>query len=259
MPVQLAHSLIGDRGKPVLVLSSSLGTTRSMWSEQQSLGADWSLLLYDHRGHGASPAPNGPSTIDDLGADVVLLLDSLGLTSVYFCGLSLGGIVGLWLAAHHPERVERLVVMCALARLEPASRYAERAAAVRAGGMEPIASGVVSRWFTERFARSHPTAVRGFRETLAGMAAEGYASCCDALASCDLRGVVPRIEAPTLVLAGAEDSFVPPASAVTFGASLCDARVAVIPDAAHLVNVEQPDLVNRLVREHLSAGHGGHR
>ena len=257
MPVQLAHLLIGDRSKPALVLSSSLGTTRAMWRAQRALGASWSLLLYDHRGHGASPVPAGPYTIDEMGADLLLLLDRLGIASASFCGLSLGGMIGLWLAAHHPARVDRLVVMCALPRLEPPSRYAERAAAVRGGGIEPIAEGVVSRWFTEGFARRRPAVVRTYRETLAGMSAEGYASCCDALASCDLRGAVACIGAPTLVLAGAEDPFVPPPSAVTFGASLRDARVAVVPDAAHLVNVEQPDLVNRLVREHLSDGFGG--
>ncbi len=258
MPVRLAHSRMGDRSKPVLVLGSSLGTSRSMWTPQHALESDWSLLLYDHRGHGDSPAPPGPYTIDEMGADVLLLLDSLGMVSVSYCGLSLGGMIGLWLAAHHPSRVERLVVMCALARLEPASRYTERAAAVRTHGLEPIAAGVVSRWFTDGFARRHPSLLRAYREALAGMDAEGYAASCDAIASCDLRSAVTGINAPTLVIAGAEDPFVTPSSAATFGASLPWAAVSVIPDAAHLANVEQPEIVNRLIREHLSAGQGGH-
>jgi 3-oxoadipate enol-lactonase len=257
MTVELAYSLIGDRDKPMLVMSSSLGTTRAMWDSQHALQERCSLLLYDHRGHGASPAPPGPYSIEELGADLIVLLDSLDVASVSFCGLSLGGMVGLWLAAQHPDRVDRLVVMCALARLEPSSRYTDRATAVRAAGLGPIAAGIVARWFTERYAREHPSTLRTYVDELAGMPAEGYASSCDAIATCDLRAGIHRIDAPTLLIAGAEDPFVPPPAAVLFGASFREASVAVVPGAAHLVNVEQPDLVNRLVLEHLSEEHGG--
>jgi len=251
----VAHSLVGDRTKPVLVMSGSLGTTRAMWEPQHSLQSEYSLLLYDHRGHGESPAPDGPYSVAELGDDVVALLDSLDVASASFCGLSLGGMVGLWLAAHHPDRVERLVVMCALPRLEPVSLYAGRAAAVRADGLGPIAPAVVSRWFTADFARRHPDTVRAYTATLAGLSAEGYASCCDALAGADLRADIRRIAAPTLVIAGEEDPVVAPASAVLFGQSLREASVAVVPRAAHLVSVERPDIVNRVVLEHL-AGSG---
>ncbi len=250
--VELAHSLLGDRDKPMLVMSSALGTTRDMWDAQHPLAARYSLLLYDHRGLGASPAPPGPYTIEDLGADVIRLLDTLGVEAASFCGLSLGGLVGLWLAAHHPERISGLVAMSVLARLQPASTYIERAAAVRAHGIGPVASGVVARWFTERFAREHPATVQRFVDALAGMSAEGYASCCDAIATCDLRTDIHKIDARTLIIAAAEDPIVPASSAVMFGASFPEASVAVVPDAAHLVSVEQPDAVNRLVLEHLA-------
>ena len=257
MSVELAYSLAGDRDKPLLVMSSALGTSRAMWDPQHPLGTDYSLVLYDHRGLGASPAPPGPYTVEDLGTDVIVLLDTLGVESASFWGVSLGGMVGLWLAAHHPERISRLVVMSTLARLQPASRYIERAAAVRAQGMGPIASSVLARWFTERFARDHPAVAQGFGEELAAMNAEGYAGCCEALAACDLRASIHKIAARTLVIAGADDPIVPASSAVMFGASFRDASVAVVPNAAHLVNVEQPEIVNRLVREHLSDGDGG--
>lgn len=240
----------------MLVMSSSLGTTRAMWESQYTLQSQYSLLLYDHRGHGASPAPDGPYSIAELADDVIHLLDSLGVDSVSFCGLSLGGMVGLWLAAHHPKRIERLVAMCALARLEPVSRYADRASAVRERGLGPIADDVVSRWFTPGFAESHPSTVNDYIATLAALSAEGYASCCDAIATCDLRGDIRRIDAPTLLVAGAEDPVVSPESAVLFGASFSEATVAVVPDAAHLVNVEQPGLVNRLVLEHMAGRTG---
>ncbi len=166
------------------------------------------LLLYDHRGHGASPVPNGPYSVDELGADVVTLLDHLGVESASFCGLSLGGMVGLWLASHHPQRIDRLIVMCALARLQPVSRYSERALAVRAGGLEPLAAGIVSHWFTQAFVERHPDTVDRYSRELAGISAEGYASCCDAIVACDLRGRIQRIDAPTLLIAGADDPIV---------------------------------------------------
>jgi 3-oxoadipate enol-lactonase len=257
MSVELSYSLIGDRDKPMLVMSSALGTTRALWDAQHPLTERFSLLVYDHRGLGASPAPPGPYTVEELGGDLIVLLDMIGATSVAFCGVSLGGMVGLWLASHHPDRIGSLVVMCALARLQPAARYVERAAAVRAGGIEPIAAGVAARWFTERFAKEHPATLQRFAAALAAMNPEGYASCCEALAACDLRTDIHRVDAPTLIIAGAEDPFVPAASAVVFGASFRDASVAVIPDAAHLVNVEQPAMVNRLVLEHLAGSEGG--
>jgi 3-oxoadipate enol-lactonase len=257
MSVDLAYSLAGDPHKPMLVMSSALGTTRALWDSQHALGTDFSLLLYDHRGLGTSPAPRGPYTVDDLGADVIALLDKLGAETVSFCGISLGGMVGLWLAAHHPARIRSLVVMCALSRLQPAERYIERAAAVRANGIEPLAAGVVARWFTPQFGEEHPATLELYIEALAGMTAEGYASCCEAIATCDLRTVIHRVEAPTLLIAGAEDPFVPASSAVMFASSFRDASAAVVSNAGHLVNVEHPELVNRLVLEHLIGSEGG--
>jgi 3-oxoadipate enol-lactonase len=257
MSVDLAYSLAGDPHKPMLVMSSALGTTRAMWDPQRSLGTDFSLLLYDHRGLGTSPAPRGPYTVDDLGADVIALLDKLGVESVAFCGISLGGMVGLWLAAHHPARIRSLVVMCALSRLQSAERYIERAAGVRANGIEPLAAGIVARWFTTRFGEEHPATLELYIEALSGMTAEGYASCCEAIATCDLRTAIRRIKAPTLLIAGDDDPFVPAASAVMFASSFRDATAAVVSNAGHLVNVEQPEIVNRLMLEHLIGSEEG--
>jgi 3-oxoadipate enol-lactonase len=257
MSVELSYSLLGERDKPLLVMSSALGTTRAMWDAQHALAEEYALLLYDHRGLGASPAPPGPYSVEDLGTDVLALLDRLGVASASFCGVSLGGMVGLWLAAHNPERINRLVAISTLSRLQPASRYIERATAVRAHGIAPIASEVVGRWFTGPFAQQHPETIRGFVDTLAGMSAEGYASCCEAIATCDLRAEIHKIGARTLIIAGADDPIVAVSSAVMFSASFRDASVAVVTDAGHLVNVEQPDIVNRLVLEHLNPDDGG--
>ena len=254
MSVELAYSVLGDRVRPMLVMGGGLGTGRALWDGQHALAAHHSMLIYDHRGLGVSPAPPGPYSVEELGADLIVLLDKLGVESASFCGLSLGGLVGLWLAAHHPERIDRLVVISALSRLQPASRYVERAAAVRAGGVEPIASGVVARWFTDRFAQEHPATVESFVRALAGTNAEGYASCCEAIATCDLRTDIHKIDARTLIIAGEEDPIVPSSSAVMFAASFRDASVAVVTHAGHLVNVEQPEIVNRLVLDHLNPG-----
>jgi 3-oxoadipate enol-lactonase len=257
MSVELSYSIAGDPAKPMLVMSSALGTTRAMWESQHPLSADFSVLLYDHRGLGESPAPRGPYTVEELGSDVIALLDKLGVEAVSFCGESLGGMVGMWLAAHHRARIRSLVVMCALSRLRPAERYIERAATVRADGIAPIAAGVVARWFTPRFGEENPATLDRFTAELTSMSAEGYASCCEAIASCDLRSAIHRIDARTLIIAGADDPFVPAASAVMFGSSFHDASVAVLSDAGHLVNVEQPEIVNRLVLEHLMDSEGG--
>jgi 3-oxoadipate enol-lactonase len=256
MTVELAYTVIGDPDKPMLVMSSALGTTRAMWDPQHPLAAHHALVLYDHRGLGASPAPPGPYSVDEMGEDVIALIDKLGARTVSFCGVSLGGMVGLWIAANHPDRITSLVVMATLSRLQPAATFFERAAAVRARGIGSVADGVVARWFTERFAREHPATLRGYVETLTAMDAEGYAGCCEALAACDLRTAIHKVDAPTLIIAGAEDPVVPAASAVMFGASFRDANVAVVPDAAHLMNVEQADIVNRLVLDHLSTRQG---
>lgn len=256
MTVELAYTVMGHRDNPMLVMSSALGTTRSMWDAQHPLATHHALLVYDHRGLGASPAPPGPYSVDDMGADVLSLIDKLGARTVSFCGVSLGGMVGLWLAANHPDRISSLVVMATLSRLQPAATLTERAAAVRAHGIGSVADGVVARWFTDRFAREHPKTLRGYVEALTAMDAEGYAACCEALAACDLRTAIHRVDAPTLIIAGAEDPVVPTASAVLFGASFRDAETAVVPHAAHLMNVEQPDIVNRLVLEHLAMRQG---
>src|SRR5438093_8175646 len=143
----LHHLVEGPDGAPVLLLSNSLGTTLEMWDSQMPvLAAHFRVVRYDARGHGRSPMTPGPYTIDDLGRDALGLLDHLGVASANFCGLSLGGMVGLWLASHAPERIDRLVVACSSACLGPSSAWAERATAVRSGGMVAVSEPVLARW-----------------------------------------------------------------------------------------------------------------
>ena len=249
--VALHHLLEGPEDAPVVVMANSLGTTLRMWDEQApKLSERFRLLRYDHRGHGNSPVPPGPYTIDDLGRDVLALLGRLEIERVSFCGLSLGGMVGMWLASEAPERVERLVLCCTSVRFAP-DAYNSRAQTVRAHGVGAIAETVVERWFTPAFRASHPDVVEWAGQMLLTTPAEGYASCCEAIRDAELRSRLGAIRAPTLVIAGADDLASPPDEAELIRGSIPDARLMVIEQAAHLANVEQPEVVTRAVLDHL--------
>ena len=248
-----AFDVHGPEGAPLVVLGSSLGTTRGMWDPQlDRLATRFRVVRYDHRGHGGSPVPPGPYRLEDLAGDVVDLLDHLGAPRAHHVGLSLGGVVALWLAAYAPERVDRLCVLCTAPSFPPASAWTERAATVRAHGTGAIVDTVLGRWFTPAFAASG--AARAVREAFLAQDREGYASCCEALAATDLTHALGRITAATLAVAGAEDPVSPPERlAAIAGAVGGEGRVAVVAGAAHLANVEQAEAVTALLLEHLEA------
>ena len=243
----------GPDDAPVLVLGGSLGTTLAMWDPQVARLADRRRIVrYDHRGHGGSPAPLGPYAIDELGRDVLDLLDGLGCARASYCGLSLGAMVGMWLAANAPERIERLVLLCTSAHLPPPSAYRDRAATVRAAGTpEVVADAVLARWLTPAWAQENPGPAAWLREMFSQVSAEGYAGCCEAIAALDLRADLKRISAPTLVVAGAEDPATPPAHAELIAAGVPGARLVVLERAAHLASVERADAVSDLIADHL--------
>ena len=250
--VALHHTLEGPEDAPVLVVSNSLGATLRMWGDQApTLRKRFRLLRYDHRGHGDSPVPPGPYKIDDLGRDILTLLDRLGVERFYFCGLSVGGAVGMWLASEVPERVERLVLCCTAARFAPPEQWDERAETVRADGVGAIAGAVLERWFTPSFRESHPEVVEWAGGMLRNTPAEGYAGCCEAIRDADLRSRLGDIRTPTLVVAGADDPAAPAEEAELIRASIPTARLVVVEQAAHLANVEQPEAVTQALLEHL--------
>ena len=249
---RLAHALDGPEKGPVLVLANSMGTTMAMWDQQLGPLSDrLRVLRYDHRGHGGSEVPAGPYRIEELGTDLLGLLDELGLDRVSLCGLSLGGMVAMWVAANAPDRIDRLALCCTAATVK-GPVYLERAAKVRAGGTASVTGEVLSRWFTPSFRDDAQV------ERAAGMLRatpdEGYAGCCEALAAMDLRDGLSRITAPTLVVAGADDLATPPAKAREIAAAIGGALLRVVPGAAHLANVEQPEQVTRLLLDHFDRG-----
>jgi 3-oxoadipate enol-lactonase len=235
-----------------VVLSGSLGTDLSMWDPQVPvLSEHFRVLRYDLRGHGASPALPGPYEIADLGDDLLTLLDRLEIERASLCGVSIGGMTSLWTAAHAPERVERLVVCCTSAFLDPEGTYRERAAVVRESGLERIADAALERWFTPDFRSAHADVVQRMRRILVATPREGYAGCCEAIADMDLRDNLRAIETPTLVIAGREDPSTPPEHGRLIAERIRSARFEVVPHAAHLANVEQPERIDQLILSHL--------
>ena len=251
--VELSHAVAGDG--PVIAFGGSLGTTLDMWEPQVSRLSDrFCTVAFDHRGHGRSPVPPGPYEIADLGRDVLALLDRLGIERAAYCGLSIGGMVGQWLAISAPERITRLILICTAAHLPPPSAWTERAASVReAGSPEVVADAVVGRWFTAPFAAANPALVAAHRAMIATTDAEGYASCCEAISTLDLRSGLPGVTAPTLVIAGAQDPSIPPEHGRAIAEAVPGARFELLDPAAHLASVERAPDVAQLIENHLEA------
>lgn len=274
MTVALHAEPSGPPDAPPLLLGGSLGTTLAMWepllahlrataastparaaaTTTTSPAPPLRAIPFDHRGHGRSPRGHGdePPSIAAMGADVLALMDRLGLASASYVGLSIGGMVGIWLAANAPERIDRLALICTSAHLPPADGWRARAQAVRAAGSTaPIADAVVSRWLTPGYARTHPDTASTLRTMLLASPPHGYADACDAIAAMDLRADLPRIAAETLVVAGAEDEAIPPRHAEALAAAIPRATLQLLSPAAHVAAVERPAAVARLLRDHL--------
>lgn len=248
MAVEVHHEVTGpDDGQPV-VLAGSLGSDLRMWDPQVPplVAAGFRVIRYDHRGHGKSPAPDGPYTLEELASDLLALLDRLALRRVSLVGLSLGGMVGMWLAEHAPERLDRLVLCCTSAALGPASMWQERAELARTKGMAELAVAAVQRWVTPAFENRE-----WLREMVASHPGEGYASCCTAIEKMSIVDDLATITAPTLVIAGAEDPATPPDHGRRIADAVPGARLAIVPGAAHLGNVEQPTAFTGLIIDHL--------
>ena len=250
------HQVVSGRADgPVVVLSNSLGATHRMWDENlRDLERHFRVVRYDTRGHGGSPVPPGPYTIDDLADDVVALLDRLGVARAHFVGLSLGGMTGMRLAARNPDRVDRLVLLCTGAHLAPSSAWSDRAATVRTDGSQAVAEAVVARWFTPGFLQANPDVKAACEATVAATPDEGYAGCCEVIAAMDLRADLPAISAPTLAIAGADDPATPPPHLKEIAETVQDGRLLVVPDSAHLANAEQPETITPAIIDHLE-GH----
>jgi 3-oxoadipate enol-lactonase len=253
---KLVSSIEGPDDAPVLVLSNPIGTTRDVWVHQVPvLSRYFRVLRYEPRGHGVpgaqSPAPRGPYSIAELGADVLATVNRYGCERFAFAGVSLGGMTGLWLAANAPERVTALAVCCAaLTPLPSAQAWHDRAALVRAEGMAPLADMVVPRWFTPAFLAREPAPAAAVAQMLKETSPEGYAGCGEAIAALDLRPQLASVQAPTLVLSGAEDVAAPPSVGAYTARAIDGARLTVIQAAAHFAHYEKPGPVTDALVSH---------
>jgi 3-oxoadipate enol-lactonase len=247
--MQLNYEETGPAEAPVVLLGSSLGTTHAMWAPQVGVLAErFRVIAFDHRGHGESEVPPGPYTIDDLGGDVLELLDTLGVEQASYVGISLGGSVGLWLAENAPGRFHRFALLCPpCSPADNAQMWTERAATVRAEGTQAITDATLGRWFLPEF-----TDVEAIRQQLLGAPDEGYAACCEALATTDLRGKLGDITAPVLLVTAEQDTSVPPETVIPLASEIPGAHLEIIENAAHLVSYSHPELVNPLLLAHLT-------
>jgi 3-oxoadipate enol-lactonase len=257
--VRLVSSLEGPEGAPVVILANPLGTTRAIWDAQvRALSSRYRLLRFEPRGHGEpgarSQAPPGPYSIAELGTDVLALMREHGIIEAAYCGVSLGGMTGLWLAANAPERISSLVVCCtAITPMPSRQAWLDRAAAVRSGGLAVISEMIPPRWFTPDFIAREPAAVAAVMAMLDGTDPEGYAGCSEAIAELDLRPVLGSVKAPALVIAGAEDPAAPPWQAAMTARGLPHARLMVIRGTSHLAAYQTPGPVTAAILSHLAA------
>lgn len=249
--IDLRVRVDGPDGAPWLVLSNSLGCTLEMWEPQvAAFSREFRLLRYDTRGHGGSSVPPGPYSLEQLGTDVLGLLDALGIERARYCGLSMGGSTGMWLAVNAPRRLERLVLCNTTPWLGPPAAMNARIETLRRDGMPALVDGILERWFTAGFRAREPRTVDRIHRMLLATPVEGYAGCCVALRDMDQRASLPQIAAPTLVVAGTRDPAPTPEAARAWAATIPGARVLELP-AAHLSNLGAAEPYTRQVLEFL--------
>ena len=238
---RIGYRVDGPDSAPALVFSNSLGSDLDLWQPQLTpCSGAFRVIRYDQRGHGRSSAPPGPYTLDQLGRDAVAVLDAVGVPQAHFVGISIGGLTGMWLGIHAPERVSRLVLANTGAKIGTDETWSQRIQAVRTQGLAAIADSVLARWFTPGFAAARPDVVASIRKTFVACPPEGYIGCCEALRSADLRDPVGSISLPTLIIIGSFDQSTPPALGQELHSRIADSSLVELA-AAHISNVEQSD------------------
>ena len=240
-------SVEGPADAPPLMLGNSLSSNMAMWEPQMpALKERYRVIRYDHRGHGRSAAPFGPYSMDRLGQDALAIMDALGIARAHWCGLSMGGMTGMWLLTHAPHRIDRAVLANTAAHMGPADLWNGRIRTATRGGMAALLDGTLQRWFKPGFAEREPATIAEVRAMILGTPVAGYQGCCAAIRDMDQRESIRAIRAPVLVIIGAHD----PATTPAAGRLIADAipgAGSVTLDGAHLSNLEQPEAFTRSV------------
>ncbi|MGO4326024.1 3-oxoadipate enol-lactonase [Cupriavidus sp. 2TAF22] len=248
----LFYTLEGPESAPVLIFSNSLGTDHTMWAPQaEALGKQFRVLRYDTRGHGQSSLPPGPATVAELGSDVLALMDALGIRKAAFCGLSMGGLTGMWLGVNAPQRFTHIALANTAPKIGTGEAWNTRIDGVLRDGMAPLVDASLQRWFTPGFVAAAGGKLDGLRAVLGGLDARGYAANCAAVRDADLREAVRTIPVPVLVIAGSAD----PSTTAAEGRALADAIPGaqyVELEAAHLSSFEQTARFNDALARFLS-------
>lgn len=242
----------GPEDAPPLLLCNSLSSDLRMWDDQiPAWAARFRVIRYDQRGQGRSVVSPGPYTIDRLGADAVALLDHFGIGRAHFCGLSMGGMVGMWLLTHAQDRLARTVLANTAAHMGPPALWDGRIALARAGGMEATVEPTVTRWFPAAFHDTAPATIERMRAMIRRTPLDGYIACCEAIRDMDQRAAIRAVQAPVLVIIGANDPATPPAAGALIHAAIAGSRTVTL-DAGHISNVEQPAAFTRAVLDFLT-------
>jgi 3-oxoadipate enol-lactonase len=248
MPVINSHDgcpidveVTGPADAPVLMLSSSLGTTKHMWDPQMdAFAATYRVVRYDRRGHGKSGVPQGPYNMEILGRDVIAVMDGLGVKKINWLGLSMGGMEGMWLGANAPDRIEKLILSNTSTYYPDKTPWHTRIdTVVKGGSVAAVADAVINAWLTQNFQKNNPAETARMKEMMIATPVEGYIACCAAVRDMDHREIIKGITAPTLIIAGSKDMATNVEAAEFIRDRIKGSKLAIV-DAAHIANVEQP-------------------
>ena len=250
------YELHGKEGAPWLVLSHSLACSVRMWDPQiEALKGSYRILAYDTRGHGASEAPKGAYTLEMLADDLKALLDALGVKNPHYCGLSMGGMIGQTFALRYPGVFRTLLLADTSSRIPPEAwpQWQQRIGIAEDKGMVPLVQPTLERWFTEPFRKSHPEPVEEIGNLIASTPVAGYVGCCHAIPKIDLTARLKEIKTPILVICGDKDPGTPPAMSEAIRDNAPGSKLVMIPDAAHLSNLEQPAAFTKAMQDFIAA------
>ena len=250
--VEINYQLDGDKNLPTLILSNSLTTNLHLWDEQVPSFANYfRILRYDNRGHGGSSSPKGEYSIDDIGNDILLLMDHLDINKASLCGISLGGMVAMWLGIHASNRVEKLVICNSSSDLSPSDPWQERIEMVNSKGMASIVNAGLERFLSERFRESGSPKIELLKSMMITCEVSGYSGCCAAVRDMNLTSQLTRINNQTLIIAGELDPSTPVSHSELINQEITTSSLVVIKGVAHLSNIEKPVDFNKAVLDFL--------